>query len=345
MGHFRSSRGNQIPLSAGTKRLRLVRFLFVVGCAAALIVAAGWFVRLRRYAPAGGYVTTDDYAEIRSAVPGLVMEIAAASGDTVARGALLVQLDDASQRAEVAEREKALDKSLAELALREAELADKRRQIALQIEAAGLALEHAGARLEVTRQLAERGLSAARELGEDTYKVKAAETELRRLRAFDATVDEREIDVLRRETEARREALRRARAELERLAIRAPMDGVLSRYTFYPGEVIRPETLLYEIFGGTNLVLKLRVPERYATRVRPGHPLRAVLTAEKTFPPRYLYGRVEAMRDVIQSDGAAGYRVVYASLDANGKAIPPGSTAEAEICYGRGSFWAALFGL
>ncbi|MCL1888824.1 MAG: HlyD family efflux transporter periplasmic adaptor subunit, partial [Kiritimatiellaeota bacterium] len=331
-----------------TKRTRFFKmlksiliFLLVVGG----IFAAGWFIELDRRASAGGYLTTDLYAEVRSPVAGQVVDILAASGQVVEKGAPLVQLDDTSQRSDVAEREKALLKSRAELALREAELADKRRQIELQVEAAELTRERAEARLELTRQLAERGLAAARELNDDSYQLKAAETELRRLRAFDAEVDEREIGVLRCEVEVREEALNRARADLDRMTVRAPIDGLLSRYTFYVGEVIRPDTLLYEVFGGTNRVLRLRVPERYATKIKPDQPIRAVLSSEKTFPPRYLRGKVEVLRNVIQSDGTTGYRLVYCSLDTEDRDVPPGSTADADITYGRANFWVVLFGL
>jgi len=345
MGHFRSIRGEQIPLTPLRRRLKRLRSFLVFCLVLAGIGAAGWHFELDRYASAGGYLTTDEYAEIRPAVAGQVTAIHAVSGQRVEKGAPLVQLDDTLQRSDAAEREKALLKSEAELALREAELADKRRQTELQIEAAELTRERAGARLEITRQLAERGLAAARELNDDEYQLKAAETELRRLRAFDATVDEREIDVLRREAEVRQEALNRARADLERMTVRAPIDGLLSRYTFYLGEVVRPDTLLYEIFGGTNLVLRLRVPERYATKIKPGQPVRAALTSEKTFPPNYLHGEVQYLRNVIQSDGTAGYRLVYCSLDTGDREVPPGSTADADITYGRANFWVVLFGL
>jgi len=345
MGHFRSIRGEPIPLTPRTRRLKRLRSFLLFLIIIAGIGAAGWHVELDRHASAAGYLTTDEYAEIRPAVAGQVAVLHAGSGQRVEKGAPLVQLDDTLQRSDVAEREKALLKSEAELALREAELADKRRQTELQIEAAELTRERAEARLEITRQLAERGLAAARELNDDEYLLKAAETELRRLRAFDATVDEREIDVLRRETEVRQEALNRARADLDRMTVRAPIDGLLSRHAFYLGEVVRPDTLLYEIFGGTNLVLRLRVPERHATKIKPGQPVRAVLSSEKTFPPRYLPGEVGYLRNVIQSDGAAGYRLVYCSLDTEGHTVLPGASAEADICYGRANFWIVLFGL
>ena len=345
MGHYHSIRGEQIPLTKRTRFLKMTRALLVFLLVTAAIIAAGWFIELDRRAPAGGYLTTDLYAEVRTHVAGQVVDILATSGQVVEKGALLVQLDDTLQRSDFAEREKALLKSQAELALREAELADKRRQTDHQIEAAELIRERAEARLEITRQLAERGLAAARELNDDTFQLKAAETELRRLRDIDVTVDERQIDVLRRETEVRQEALNRARADLDRMAVRAPIGGLLSRYTFYMGEVIRPETLLYEVFGGTNLVLRLRVPERYATKITTNQPVRAVLTSEKTFPPHYLHGKVETLRNVIQSDGTTGYRLVYCSLETDGHDVPPGSTADADITYGRANFWATLFGL
>ena len=344
MGLFRSTRGETIPLTKRSKLLNMIRSLLVFLLVTGGIVAAGWFIELDRHASATGYLTTDTYAEVRASTAGQVTAILAFSGQVVKQGDHLVQLDDTLQRADLAEREKALLKSKAELSLREAELADKRRQTDHQIEAAELTRERAEARLEITRQLADRGLAAARDLNDDTFQLKAAETELRRLRDFDITVDERAIDVLRREIEVRQEALNRAQIDLDRRTIRAPIDGKLSRKTFYIGEVILPDTLLYETFEGTNLILKLRVPERHATKIAKGQPVRAVLASEKTFPPNYLRGRVESLRDVIQTDGANTYRLVYCSLDIGARDLPPGATADADILYGRSNFWLTLFG-
>ena len=186
---------------------------------------------------------------------------------------------------------------------------------------------------------------SASHIAVDDLTQKQAEAEHDRLTHVDTSLDERQNEILRRELEARKEAVTRIRAACDARAIRAPIDGRLLRHTFYVGEVVRPELLLYEVFGGTNLVLKLRVPERYASKVAPGQPVRAELRSHKTLLRDWVRGTVVETRNVIQTEGAQAYRVVYCSFDPEGRDIQPGATADAEIRFGRSSFWAAVIGL
>jgi multidrug resistance efflux pump len=345
VGEHRTTRGEPPPATVSERRSWFWRTVAGVVLFLALLAAAGALLKLDRYAPATGYVTTEEYAEVRAPVAGPVARIAVTSGARVRQGDLLVQLEDAAERAAVAEADAAARASAAQLALREAELAERRRQQACQIESARLALEYARQRDALTRRLADKGLASGRELGDDAYRLQVAESEYRRLREADTTLDERQVEVLRQELATRREAVGRARAALDARAVRSPADGRILRHTFYAGEVVRSDALLYEVFGGTNLIFKLRVPERYATRVAAGQPLRAELRSYRSLLRQWVPGRVQVVRDVIETDGPQAYRVVYASLETGGRDVPPGATADAQIRIGRSSFWASLLGL
>jgi multidrug resistance efflux pump len=345
MGEHRTTRGEPPPPTAREHRRWLWRSLAITVLTLGGIGAAGAYIQLDRYAPATGYVTTLEYAEVRAPVASPVLRIVAGSGDSVKRGDLLVQLEDASERAALGEIEREVRKSEAELAFREAELAERRRLQDSQIEAARLALDYARQRGELTRQLAAKGLASGRDLADDAYKLQVAEADYRRLQAFDATLDNRQVEVLRQDVAARREAVGRAAAAVDARAVRAPIDGRLLRYTFYAGEVVRPDTLLYEVFGGTNLILKLRVPERYATRVTTNQLVRAQFRSDRKLLTPWVRGCVTGVRDAIQTEGPQAYRVVYCSFDSGDRAMPPGATADAQIRISRSSFWASLLGL
>jgi multidrug resistance efflux pump len=346
MGEYRTTRGEKPPPTMRERRVFRMRAWSVVVLGALLVWSAGHWIRIERRVPASGYVTTASYAEVRAPVAGQVIRVERTSGERVAAGDLLVHLDDAAERALLAQAESEAQRAEAELTLREAELAEQRRDRASRVAAAALALEHARRRREMTEQLSEKGLASGRELMEDTFKVQMAEAEHQRLQSFDAALDERRIDVLRRIVAARQQAVAQARAALDVRAIRAPLPGRLLRHTFFVGEVVRPDMVLYEIFGGDELVLKLRVPERYATRVATNQPVRAQLRSSKLlFRPRWLHGRVGEVRDAIQSEGAQTYRVIYCPFDPAGLEAPPGATADAQIRVGRGSLWASLFDL
>jgi hypothetical protein len=108
---------------------------------------------------------------------------------------------------------------------------------------------------------------------------------------------------------------------------------------------VRPDTVLYEIFGGDRQVLKLRVTERFATRVAAGQRYEAKLRPYRGIRPIIFEGKVEYLRDVIQAEGQQTYRVAYCTFDPQGHPVPPGTTGEAKLYYGRSSLWFFCLGI
>ena len=53
MGHFRSIRGEPIPLRKRTRFFKMTRSLLVFLVVVGAIIAAGWFIEMDRRAPAG----------------------------------------------------------------------------------------------------------------------------------------------------------------------------------------------------------------------------------------------------------------------------------------------------
>lgn len=342
MGDVRTTTGEKLPETSSERRSRTWRILLWIVLTLGLLGLLGAWIHVPRYAPAAGYVTTAGYAEVRAATTGTIAEIAATSGDDVKEGDLLVRLEDGPERAAVAEARTQVAKGEAELAYRTSAVAESARQHANRLRQAELELEHTLKRLELTRQLHARGLASGRQLSEDTYGVTRGEENLRALRETDLTVEERQLEVLRREVQARREALNHAEAALAQCSVRAPRSGRVVRYTFYLGELVRPDMVLYEIFEGKVDTMKLRVPERYATRVRPGMLVEAKLGTYRTLLPTRFRGKVDILRDVVEGDGSSNYRVAYCTLDPQEFVIAPGTSVDARIRVGRSSLWGIL---
>ena len=310
-----------------------------------LCVSAGMLVRVDRYVPAAGYVTAEVYAEVRPAVQGVVGDILARSGQSVAEGEVLVQLEDAEERAARDELGSRARKAEADLARRKAQIDEESAMRESRIEVAGLRLEHASNKLQLAREMGERGLASASAVRDAVLGEQLAQAELAALRTSDRSVPEKELAVLQQEIEATREAVARAEARLRARRIAAPVGGRVVRYSFVVGELVRPDTVLYEIFGGERQVLKLRVPERYAALVEPGQPYRARLTSSRRLRRTWSRGEVETLRDVIQSDNRQTYRLVVCSFPPPARPVPPGTTAEAQILVGRAPLWWSLFGI
>ena len=174
---------------------------------------------------------------------------------------------------------------------------------------------------------------------------KLAEAELDSLLKKDQTVTDQELAARRQEIKARRDALARAASRITLKTIRAPVAGQVLRYEFVVGELMRPENVMYEIFGGVRQVLKLRIPERYAARVAIDQPYKARLTSYGGLQPVWFTGRIEALRNVIQTEGQKTYRVAYGDFNAGGRTIPPGTSAEARIYFGKVNVWQYIIDL
>ena len=363
MGDFRMTNGEEMPLTPSERRKRRWRRWLTALVLLGGIVAAGFLIRVERYTLATGYVTSEEYAEVRSPVTGIVSKILVHTGEMVEAGQVLVELNSEEEEATLSETRARVSKLKTEMERRQAEMAidlerrgvdldEQKRGHAAELEIARLELQNMQSKLQLTQELVAKELKAANELEDVQLQEKLAEVRLQTLqqknfRAYEELLErdrakyEREMDALREELAALEESARRVEARLELRKIRAPIAGQVVRYEFVVGELLQPSYAIYEIFGGPNTVLKLRVDEHYAMRVAPGQSYRARLTSVGGGLPLqrvYFYGMVEYLRNVIQSEGQKTYRMAYCGFDPGEYSIPPGTTAES-------SFWSYLFNL
>ncbi len=345
MGDYRTTAGESMPMTKVEKRRRTRLTVLIVIAIAAATVMTGTLIRMDRSVLASGYVTTEHYAEVRPATIGVVAEILASSGQNVEKGEILVRLDSSEEVAALEEIRSRLHEIEAELARREAEIGEEKRELAESIEIAKLRLENASTKLLRTRELIAKGLMAASALEDQKLKEELSRAELTSLLSKDKSIFDKEIAVLKQQLDARQEAVKRAETRVRSKEIRAPISGQILRYEFVIGELVRPETVLYEIFGGDKQILKLRVAERYATRVAPGQKYEAELAPYRGLQKVIFTGEVVSLRNVIQKEGQKSYRVAYCTFDPEGRNVPPGTTGEAKIFYGTSIFWLFLFGL
>lgn len=345
MGIFQKTDEVKLPPTTQERRLKQ-RQLLTYGVAGVFVaILAGFAIRVNQYVPASGYVTTEHYAEVRSPVVGIVSNILAQSGSRVKQGDVLAQLSCAEERASLEEALNHAQKADAELKRREAEINEQKRRLSEDVAVANLRLQNAVSRLARTREGLARGLVAGSALEDDQLKEQLARAELDSLLKKDLGLYEKDLIVLRQELEARQDAAARAEASIRAREIRAPIAGQVLRYEFVMGELVRPETLLYEIFGGNKQILKLRVSERHAMHIAVGNRYYAWLASFRGLQRVRFRGEVQYLRNVIQSDGQTTYRVAFCSFDPQNNVIPPGTTAEAMIYYGKTCLWFFLFGL
>ncbi len=345
MGDYRTTTGEAAPLPPREQRRRRLRWATAIGGGAALLAALGTFIQVPRWVLATGYVTTEERAEVRPAVAGVVAAVPVRSGDTVGTNDLLVQLDDADQLAALEGVKSQLRKSESELARRENEIAQEKRRLEEGVALARLKLRHAESKRARTEELNRLGLAADAAVEDFRLQEQMTKAELASLESRDLTGYEREIEALRHEADSRRDQVERAALLVRQRQIRAPIGGQVVRSEFVVGELVRPDMVLYEIFGGAPRTLKLRIDERHATQVAPGQRYRARLLSYGGLRRPWFEGEVEALRNVIQVDGQKTYRTAYCRFDPHGQPVPPGASAEARIDTGRIAFWLYLLGL
>ncbi|MGN0867246.1 MAG: HlyD family secretion protein [Oligosphaeraceae bacterium] len=368
MGDIRTTEGEGLPETREQRRYRkgkaLLWFLGVV----VAVVLLGLVIPVNRYATARGYVTTREYAEVRSPVTGIVNRILVSSGEEVEAGQVLVELNCAEEEATLSEaqarvsrlrseRERRQTEMSSDLSRKSVELEERKRTHGADLQVAELELANQESRLALTRELLEKGLKSQRELDEIRLSRDLCQVRLDTLREKDFQVYEELLERDRRmyasemqsideELSALEDSVRRAQARIENRKIRAPIAGRVVRYEFVVGELLEPTYVIYEIFGGEEQVLKLRVDERYATRLATGQRYRARLASYNGAIQRiYFRGTVDYLRNVVQNDGQNAYRMVYCNFDPGDLPIQPGTTAEARIYYARSSFWSFLLNL
>lgn len=344
MGEYRSTKGENPPETISEKKHRVLRNVIVTVAVLAVVYLAGALIRVPRWIPASGFATTRPYSEVRSPVNGVIAEIVASSGKVVAEGDVLVRLSDEVERAALQRAEIETERIRNDLSLKEARYAEEVRSHSNAVQIASLALDYAEKKLGITKQLAEKGLASSRDLMSDEYQVSLARMQYAQLNEKDMSVGLKELDALRKQLDSANAVVRSARADLEARVVKAPSAGRVLRHTFYVGEVARADQVLYEIFGDEEKLLRLRVAERYATRIAEGMPVRVEFRSEKPFlGHNWIQTQVGEMRDAIQMEGNDAYRVIYCVYNAKDSDVPPGTTADAEITTGDVSLWGLIF--
>jgi HlyD family secretion protein len=200
---------------------------------------------------------------------GTVVSVPVSDGATVARGELLVQLDDASARA-------AVEQARAQLAQAEANVARLRglgsRVAATEVRTAEIALEAARTREQRERQLESSGATTAVAIEDAARTRQSAEAALARVteqsRGLGRNGDDVRVALAAREFA--QAGLRSAQANLDRMALRAPFDGVVLSHDVEPGQVVQPGATLIVLASSGPSELVVNADESHLARLSLG---------------------------------------------------------------------------
>jgi len=276
---------------AGVSRRKIAIAAGLVLAAAAVVGANLYFKRgsgpsvtvetlrkrdLEAIVSASGKIKAKREVQISADTIGRVTRLAAEEGDRVKAGQFLLQIDPEAL----------------ESALQRGDAAQKAAREALQQARSGI--ESARANLELARQNVERQRALYQDQLVPREALDRSESELI-VRETDLEVRQAEVRAAEQRVAQEVANLRRARYDLSKVTIDAPIDGVITRLNIEQGETVligtmnNPGTVLMTISDLSVIEAQIEVDETDIVEVRLGQRAKVTIDA---FPDREFTGKV-----------------------------------------------------
>jgi RND family efflux transporter MFP subunit len=265
-----------------------------------------------------GTLAAEDQVVLSFKVSGRLSDIAVDLGSRVRQGMTIAQLDPTDFRLRVRQAEAALQQARARLGLA---LDGRDDRVDLEqtplVRQARAMLAEARRNHERAATLWERQLIARAELDTAAAALQVAEG-----RHQDAIEEVRNRQAVLAE---RRSELAMARQQLSDSELQAPLDGAVRQRHVSAGEYLAAGTPIVTVVRMHPLRLRLAVPERVATSVRAGQPVKVRVEGD-----RDVYeGRVARLSPAINEEDRT--LMVEAEVPNEHGRLRPGAFAEAEI--------------
>lgn len=258
--------------------------------------------------------------ELRSELVGTIAAIHRRENEQVTKGCLLVELNNDTQKEQVAVAEAEVAVARAALVrLRNGEQPEKRKALADAELALKAMYEHAQAKLKRIQTVSDKGVGSADQLEDALYTLERVRAEYERAKSERALVEApaREDEVLMAEARIRAAEARLAlaKAELARTRLLAPSDGTVLQRFAEPGDMAGPASLhpILVLANLSRLRVRAFVEELDANRVQVGQP--ATITADG-IPDKKFTGVVAQVlprmgKRGIETNAPGEYRDIY----------------------------------
>jgi HlyD family secretion protein len=257
--------------------------------------------RLLATVSASGEVKPRVEVNISSQVPGQIVALPVAEGDHAKAGQVLVQLDPERYRSEVRRLE---------ASLRMATVNEEKERVALKTAEMNLnRLET----LHAQKIVSDDALDQAR-LSSDSSRIT--------LQSLGEQIQQAEAD------------LSRARDDLSKTTLKAPISGLVSRLNAKVGEQViigtmnNPGTVILTLSDMTEVLSEVRVDETDVTQVKAGQVAQVRVDAVEGHP---YAGAVESIGNAAEREGTVSKFPVKIHLTAPDDRLRPGMSAHADI--------------
>ncbi|MGQ9646001.1 MAG: HlyD family secretion protein [Thermodesulfobacteriota bacterium] len=214
---------------------------------------------------------------IGSHVPGIVARVFVTVGKRVRSGEPLFVLDDRKQQADLAVKEAALAEARARLArLRQAPRPEDLPPAQARVKEAEAILAEARHQLQLAEKLKDARAIAIDEINKRRFAVEAAEARLNQAKAdlklLEAGSWKQDIEVAMANVARAKAEVDAARVEIDRLTVRAPVEGDILQVNIRPGEFASSGTIAVPLILLGNLDklhVRVDIDENDAWRYRP----------------------------------------------------------------------------
>jgi len=230
-----------------------------------------------------------------------IKDIPVREGEKVKAGQIVVRLVDDDYRARLNNAEAEL--GVARARLRETAVGsrqEERRIAQANLDAARATLDEATQQLERQRALQRQGMvsEAARDQSERAQRL--AEANLRAMKEQKALVDQgaraETRQLLEQQVKSAESAVALARQQLELMALRSPIDGLVIRRYMDPGEGVTADLPILRIADMNQLRVNAEVDETDVGYIKIGDPVEVRCLA---FPGQVFMGKIERLSDMV----------------------------------------------
>lgn len=286
---------------------------------------------LRSIVGTNGQVEPLTTAEIRAETSGRVGNVLAAQGDTVARSAVLVHLEDTGSEARIREAQAAVHAAQTRLEhlSKEGGFASRRLELEGQLQEALLNRQHAERDLEAVRRLAAASAATPREVEAEERRVRQASETVASLQAqLGALGNPAEVPDARAEESRAIVRMEQAKRERASAHILSPIGGTLYEFSVKPGGWVQTGELVGRVGDASSVRVRVFVDEPELGRVREGMP---VLIQWDAVPGAEWKGVIEQLPARIQAFGSRQVGEVLCRIGNPEGNLLPGANVNAEI--------------
>jgi len=298
------------PSSRPTLRKRLPLIVGALVLVALIIGGFFWWQGKQRWEATDNAFVQADTTLVSPQLAGYVSEVLVADNQRVTAGQILVRLDDADQRARLAQAEAGLAAAIAAVGNVDARAAQEQATVAARAASVTQAQAQAGlARAQVDRygKLAEQGWVSQQRIQTEQAGAVSAQASVAEAQAA-LTAEQRTAAVLgsTREqsvaaVEQARAAVDEARTALERTVIRAPAAGVVGARSVRAGQYVTPGRQLLSIVPLAETYVVANFKETQLGRLRLGQTVEIKADA---FKGHELHGRIDSFAPATGSEFA-----------------------------------------